>query len=353
MQKLSDYEYSLPVELIATKALLDRSTSRLLCLLKNDEKARHDQFKNIGHYLKPGDVLVVNNTKVMKTRIFAVKKSGGKVELLILRRLKNKRYEALIKGKGPFLPGTSIFLSSNSKEEIIITEKSLHKPGLYQLACLLDLMEYAKVHGNLPLPPYFQRNAMKDDDKNYQTIFAKELGAVAAPTAGLHFTKPLLNNLKEQGIEIVETTLHVGPGTFLSIRNENIAEHKMHSEHIRMDASCAHVLNQAKNRKSRIIAVGTTSMRVIEQVKHWAHEKNSDDFFACEGETSLFIRPGYKFLGCHGIITNFHLPRSTLLLLVCAVAQKGRILKAYQEAIERKYRFFSYGDACFFEIWNQ
>lgn len=314
----------------------------------------HDTFSNIGSYLREGDVLVVNNTKVMKARLNAFKKTGGRVEILLVRALAQGGWEALINGKGPFLPGVELYLRENDAQHTVrVVGKSEIERGLYELACDIDLGPYAEIHGELPLPPYFGRRADEDDEDRYQTIFAKELGAVAAPTAGLHFTDAHLSALKARGIDVVETTLHVGPGTFLPIRTENINDHQMHTEFFHMTEACAERLNIAKRDKKRIIPVGSTAMRVIEQVMHSAREQNHTSFFACSGKTAMYIKPGYKFLGCDAIITNFHLPRSTLLLLVSALAGRERVLRAYGEAIERRYRFFSYGDACYFEMWNQ
>ncbi|HXW60173.1 MAG TPA: tRNA preQ1(34) S-adenosylmethionine ribosyltransferase-isomerase QueA [Myxococcota bacterium] len=349
MEALKDYDYFLPEGLIATVALADRGSSRLLRLGRSDNAPIDDLFKNIGSYLCPGDVLVVNNTKVMKARIKAYKKSGGLVEILLVKPLDNGSFTALINGRGPFLPGTKLDIDG---AEILVTGKSTDEPGLYELAAPIDLALYAKRHGELPLPPYFGRKARAEDEISYQTVYAcaDSWGAVAAPTAGLHFTNTLLAHLKEQGIKVVETTLHVGPGTFLPIRVENISEHAMHKEWFSLSEDAAKILNQAKSEKKRIIAVGTTALRVLEQVRQWAEQKEEKDFFACSGITALFIRPGFKFLGADGLITNFHLPRSTLLVLVAAAIGLKRALMCYEHAIKERYRFYSYGDACFFDI---
>lgn len=351
MELLSHYDYFLPKELIATYPLSDRAGCRLLVLRSLDQKPQHDYFANIGQYLHSGDLLVVNNTKVRKARIMAYKASGGRVDILLVRPLREDAWVALINGKGPFLPSSKLYLAKDGKDFITILNKSSNEPGSYEIACDIDLGQYAEQHGELPLPPYMGRRAQAIDDVNYQTVYAKVLGAVAAPTAGLHFTNELLKDLAARDIETVETTLHVGPGTFLPIRTENIADHKMHAEFFSMDEACAQKLNQAKKERRRIIAVGSTAMRALEQAAQWSPKDASEHLFsACQGQTSIFIRPGYEFLACDAIITNFHLPRSTLLLLVSAVASRERILQAYQEAIAQKYRFFSYGDACLLEI---
>jgi S-adenosylmethionine:tRNA ribosyltransferase-isomerase len=350
MNSLNLYDFDLPKELIATTPSKQRGASRLLCLLNDEEAPRHDEFHNIRHYLKPGDVLVVNNTKVMKARLEAFKSTGGKAEILLVRPLPNGNFEALINGNGPFLAGSCLYLGSPQGPKISIVGKHTTDAQGYELSCDVDLTEYAQNHGEMPLPPYFRRRAVAEDNIRYQTVFAKELGAVASPTAGLHFTDQHLSELIASGIKVVEITLHVGPGTFLPIRCDNILDHTMHREYFRIEEPCAHTLNQARQNGNRIIAVGSTAMRVLEQVMQWSLERNSNQFFASEGATAIFIRPGHQILGCDAVITNFHVPRSTLIVLVAAVAGRERILRAYQEAIEQKYRFFSYGDACFIEV---
>lgn len=353
MELLSHYDFALPEALIATHALSERGSSRLLCLKNGAEAPEHDVFQNIKSHLRPGDVLVVNNTKVMNARLVCFKPTGGKVKVLLVRPLAAGAWAVLIDGKGPFLPGARLHLGSvDNHDGVTVMAKSEQEPGVYHVTSDVDLGQYAEHHGHLPLPPYFRREAMPEDKVSYQTIFAKELGAVAAPTAGLHFTDALLEDLKASGIHVVETTLHVGPGTFLPIRHENIADHAMHSEFFRLPEQAVHVLNRAKAAGNRIIPVGSTAMRVIEQAMQWSIEKGLSEFFPCHGETSIFIRPGYRFLASDAIITNFHLPKSTLLLLVSAVATRERVLKAYEEAIAQNYRFFSYGDACYFEVWK-
>lgn len=355
-EKLSDYDFVLPSELIATRALKDRGESRLLCLGKDDNSPTHDVFLNLGKYLRPGDVLVVNNTKVMKARIYAFKASGGRVEILLVRPHAGGSWAALMNGRGPFLPGMKLSLGALGQQDFVSVVRRLEEePGLYELTSSCDLAKYARHVGEMPLPPYFGRKADESDELNYQTVYAREesWGAVAAPTAGLHFTKAHLEKLAEQGVKLAQTTLHVGPGTFLPIRVDNISEHKMHTEYFSMGDETALMLNEARQLGSRIIVVGSTALRVVEQVMQWAHEKNSREFFACEGKTSLFIRPGYKFLACEAIITNFHVPRSTLFVLIAAIVGLKRAMAAYEEAILRKYRFFSYGDACYFEMNNK
>lgn len=351
MNKLSDYDFFLPKELIATTPLPVRGSSRLLALRKDQELAEHDIFAHIGHYLKAGDLLVINNTKVMKARIYAYKKSGGKVEILLVRPLAGGAWSALVNGKG-YLPGSLLQLEGGGIIEIV--RKFEEEPGLYEVFSEADLSVHANACGEMPIPRYFGRKADTNDEVFYQTIFAKddEWGGVAAPTAGLHFTEALLAQLAERDIHVVETTLHVGPGTFLPVRCEDINDHQMHREFFSLSPEAADKLNQARSKGNRIVVVGTTAMRVVEQSMQWALERGEQHFSAGSGSTAIFIRPGYKFLACDAIITNFHVPKSTLLMLISAVVGRKRILEVYQEAIEKNYRLFSYGDACYFEIRN-
>jgi S-adenosylmethionine:tRNA ribosyltransferase-isomerase len=344
MDDLNLYDFSLPKELIASMPR-PRGSSRLMCLLKGELKPRHDYFNNLASYLKKNDCLVINNTKVMKARLRVFSSSGKEYELLLANPLSNGNWEALIRTKGLLSAGSYIFLPN--QEKITIINKL---PQSYEIACDTPLDAYAEQYGELPLPPYFKRPTQAFDYDFYQTVYAKFLGAVAAPTAGLHFTNQHIHNLKEAGIKIAEITLHVGLGTFIPIKSTKISEHQMHSEYFSMSEDCANQLNSTRKQGGRIIAVGTTSMRTIEQVLLWAHEKEQAGFFSCQGHSSLFIKPGFNFLGCHGLITNFHTPRSTLMVLVCAVAGQPRILNAYEEAVAQKYQFFSYGDACFMEV---
>ena len=355
MEKLSDYDYFLPSELIATAPREDRHSSRLLRLAKGAKAPLHDQFVNIDTYFAPGDVLVVNNTKVMKARISARKSSGGRVHILLVRPLPNGNWSALMNGRGPFLPGVKLSLGAGIDNNFIeVVGKSALEPGLYELSSNTNLFLFAESAGQMPLPPYFGRDARPEDEIGYQTIFAKgeNWGAVAAPTAGLHFSDYMLEKLRKKGVHIKELTLHVGPGTFLPIRVENIADHRMHKEWFSLSEDTACALNRAKAQGNRVIAVGTTSLRVLEQVMSWASIQNSNQFYPCDGVTELFIKPGFRFQAADGLLTNFHLPRSTLLVLVSAVLGRERALAAYEEAVKLKYNFFSYGDLCFFDMEN-
>lgn len=350
MDRLASYDFDLPKELIATAPPKSRGESRLLCLLRHEPQTRHDQFKNIGSYLRPGDVLVINDTKVMKARLYAYKPTGGRMEILLSRPRADGAWEALIKGCGKNPLGKTFCLGSQSGPKGLILAKMPDEDHGFIIKADVDFFDYAENHGEIPLPPYMGRSPSESDSIRYQTVYAKELGAIAAPTAGLHFTKEHLESLSAQGVVIASITLHVGAGTFLPMRHDYIADHIMHKEWFKLDEACAHTLNEAKKSGGRIIAVGSTAMRSLEQAMAWMHEEGQNDFKACSGETQFFIKPGHKFLACDALITNFHTPRSTLLVLVCAVAGYERIIAAYKEAVAERYRFFSYGDACFMEV---
>lgn len=352
MQKLSDYDFLLPSELIAKFPPISRGDSRLLVLKKDHISPQHEHFTDIINHLNHGDILVINNTKVTKARLMAKKISGGKVELLIIKPLINNSFICLAKGLGKCELNTEIIIEDTLTAYI---KKSCADNDYYVIQILDDgdLECLIKKSGKIPLPPYIKRDTLPIDEERYQTIYAKEFafGAIAAPTAGLHFNQSIINALNKKGVKIVEITLHVGPGTFLPIKTEIIEDHQMHKEFFIMDEKAALALNLARLNKKRIVVVGTTAMRVVEQVIKWANLKGLNEFFPCEGETQIFIRPDFKFLAVNSIITNFHLPKSTLFLLICAVLGKERAFKAYDEAIKNKYRFFSYGDACFFDIF--
>lgn len=336
---LSDFDYNLPPELIAQTPLNIRDNSRLLVLDKKTGAMDHLHFSDIASLLNPGDVLVLNDTKVIPARLIGVKEStGATIELLLLKELGSDIWECLSRPAKRLKIGTIIKFSASLSAEV--TEKL--DEGMVHVKLLYDgiLMEILDKLGEMPLPPYIHE---KLNDKNrYQTVYAKNIGSAAAPTAGLHFTEELLNKLKNKGIEILYVTLHVGLGTFRPVEAENILEHHMHSEYYEMDEATANALNQAKKEKRKIYAVGTTSTRVLETIAH-----KYDEFKPCSGNTEIFIYPGFEFKAINGLITNFHLPKSTLLMLVSALATRDIILNAYNEAVKNKYRFFSFGDAMF------
>lgn len=341
MHDLNLYDFYLPKALIASIPK-ERGQSKLMAILQNNPKPIHDHFANLINYLHKGDCLVINNTKVMKARLKAFDDQGNMYEILLSHPLGNGHWQALIKGR---VLGDYLYLAN--QEKIVIKNKYERS---YEIYADFSLDGYAEKYGEIPLPPYFKREAKDFDYDAYQTVYAKNLGAVASPTAGLHFTKEHLSSLKDYGINIAEITLHVGLGTFLPITNNDITKHNMHSEYFFASKECVNILNQTKQNHKRIIAVGTTSLRTIEQLSIWAHEKGEKYFFPCEGQTALFIKPGFTFLGCNALITNFHTPKSTLMVLVSSIVGREKILQCYEEAIAKQYRFFSYGDACFMEI---
>ncbi len=336
---INDFDYNLPENLIAQTPLKKRDNSKLLILDKKTGNIKHEVFHNIINELEKGDVLVLNETKVIPARIIGTKKdTGAIIELLLLKELGNDTWECLSKPFKRLKVGSVITFNENLQALVIekLNEGIVHVKLEYQGI----LMEILDKLGQMPLPPYIHEK-LKDKDR-YQTVYAKNIGSAAAPTAGLHFTEDLLQKIEEKGIIITKITLHVGLGTFRPVEVTNIKEHHMHSEYYEMNEEAANILNKAKQEKRRIIAVGTTSTRVLETVMNKYHK-----FTPCSGNTDIFIYPGYEFKAIDGLITNFHLPKSTLLMLVSALASKEYILKAYEEAIKNNYRFFSFGDAMF------
>ncbi len=337
--KLSDFDYNLPPELIAQTPLLKRDDSRLLILDKKIGAINHSYFSNIIAELKSGDVLVLNDTKVIPARLIGSKEdTGAVIELLLLKELGNDIWECLSRPAKRLKEGTIIDFGNSLKAKVIqkLDEGIVHVKLIYEGI----LMEILDKLGEMPLPPYIHEKLY--DKSRYQTVYAKNIGSAAAPTAGLHFTENLLNELEKKGIEILYVTLHVGLGTFRPVEVENVLEHHMHSEYYEMDEKTAMALNKAKSENRNIYAVGTTSTRVLETIAH-KYQK----FVACQGNTDIFIYPGFKFKAINGLITNFHLPKSTLLMLVSALSSREIILKAYNEAVKERYRFFSFGDAMF------
>ena len=337
--KTSDFDYELPEELIAQTPLKDRSSSRLMVLDKVTGNIEHKKFKDITDYLKAGDVLVINDTKVIPARLMGTKiDTGAVIELLLLKDMGNDEWECLSRPQKRLHVGTIIKFSDELSAEVT----SLLDDGITHVKLLYKgiLMEILDRLGEMPLPPYIHEK-LKEKDR-YNTVYAKNIGSAAAPTAGLHFTKELLNALKEKGVIIANVTLHVGLGTFRPVEVDDINNHKMHSEFYIMSEETANILNKAKKENRRIIAVGTTSTRTLETIMNKYNE-----FKECSGNTDIFIYPGYEFKAIDCLITNFHLPKSTLVMLVSAFSKKEFILNAYQEAIKYKYRFFSFGDAMF------
>ena len=338
--KTSDFYYDLPEELIAQDPLEDRSSSRLMCLDKKSGELKHTNFKHIIDYLNKGDCLVINDTKVIPARLYGSKiGTNAGIEILLLKRKDGNVWETLVKPGKKAKPGTKISFGDGLLigEVIDIVEEGnriirFEYDGIFEE--ILDEL------GQMPLPPYITH---KLEDKNrYQTVYAKHEGSAAAPTAGLHFTEELLKEIKEKGVDIARVTLHVGLGTFRPVKEENVLDHHMHSEFYRIDEEAAEKINNARKNNGRIIAVGTTSTRTLESVA-----KEDGTIEACSGWTQIFIYPGYKFKAIDCLITNFHLPESTLVMLVSALAGRENVLNAYETAVKEKYRFFSFGDAMF------
>lgn len=338
--KTEDFDYNLKEELIAQTPLEKRDNSRLMILDKKTGQTKDDIFKNIIDYLNPGDVLVLNDTKVLPARLIGEKEeTKAVIELLLLQELSDNNWECLAKPVKRLKIGTIISFGNNKlKAQVIkiLNEGIIHVKMIYD-GIFLEILEEL---GQMPLPPYIHEK-LQDKDR-YQTIYAKNIGSAAAPTAGLHFTKDLLAEIENKGIIIQYVTLHVGLGTFRPVVVENVLEHEMHSEHYVMSKNTADILNQAKKENRRIIAVGTTTTRTLETIMSLYNE-----FKECSGETKIFIYPGFNFQAIDALITNFHLPKSTLLMLISALAGKENILKAYEEAVKKEYRFFSFGDAMF------
>ncbi|MBS7303321.1 MAG: tRNA preQ1(34) S-adenosylmethionine ribosyltransferase-isomerase QueA [Lachnospiraceae bacterium] len=338
--RTSDYFFELPEELIAQDPLTDRSSSRLLLLDRKNGKTEHKIFKNITEYLKPGDCLVLNNTKVIPARLLGVKEdTAASVEVLLLKRRTDDIWETLVKPGKKLKPGARmVFGDGLLKAEVLeIVEEGNRLVKFYYEGIWEEVLDKL---GEMPLPPYITH---KLQDKNrYQTVYAKYEGSAAAPTAGLHFTNELLKQITDKGISLAYVTLHVGLGTFRPVKVDNVLEHHMHTEYYQVSQEAADIINETKQKGGRVICVGTTSCRTIESAAD-EHGLLSE----CCGNTDIFIYPGYRFKVLDGLITNFHLPESTLVMLVSAFAGRNHVLQAYEEAIKEKYRFFSFGDAMF------
>lgn len=338
--RTDDFDFELPEELIAQTPIKNRDQSRMLVLDKKTGEIEHKHFNNILDYLNENDVLVLNDTKVMPARLYGQKEeTNALIEILLLKEKTNNTWECLVKPAKRVKIGTVVNFGDGIlkakcieiKDEGIRVFKLIYDGILYEI---LDKL------GEMPLPPYIHEK-LEDKDR-YQTVYAKNIGSAAAPTAGLHFTKELLEKVKEKGVTVLYITLHVGLGTFRPVNVEDVTKHKMHSEFYMMSKETAEILNKAKKNNQRIISVGTTTTRTLETIMNLY-----DEFRECSGWTSIFIYPGYEFKAIDSLITNFHLPKSTLLMLVSALAGKDKIMKAYHEAVKEKYRFFSFGDSMF------
>lgn len=336
--KVSDFNYELPKELIAQHPYDKRDEARLMVLDKKNESIENKVFRNVIDYLNPGDCLVINNTKVIPARLYGKKDTGANVEFLLLKRIKGDTWEAMVRPGNKLKPGSKVSFGDGILKATIleVLEGGNRKVEFEYEGIFNEILD--KV-GLMPLPPYITE-ASREDNEKYQTVYAKYEGSAAAPTAGLHFTEELLEKIKEKGVEIANVTLHVGIGTFRPVKVENIEEHEMHSEHYYIKKEDVEKINNAKKNGHKVIACGTTSCRVLESVA------DENGFVKeIEGDTSIFIYPGYKFKCIDSLITNFHLPESTLIMLVSALAGKDFIMKAYNEAVQEKYKFFSFGDA--------
>ena len=338
--KVSDFDYYLPEELIAQTPLEKRDSSRLLVLDKNTGEVEHKHFYDIIDYLDKGDTLVINDTKVLPARLIGVKEeTNAVIEILLLKNISGDKWECLVKPARRIKEGTIVsFGDGRLKAKCLgVFDEGIRHFELIYSGILLEILEEL---GTMPLPPYIHEK-LKDQSR-YQTVYAKEVGSAAAPTAGLHFTSELLDKIKNKGINVVNVTLHVGLGTFRPVSVENIEEHEMHSEFYTMSSETADILNNTKKNNKRIISVGTTSTRTLETIMGLYGE-----FRECSGWTNIFIYPGYQFKAIDCLITNFHLPKSTLVMLVSTLAGRENILNAYNIAVSEKYRFFSFGDAMF------
>ncbi|MCX7725954.1 MAG: tRNA preQ1(34) S-adenosylmethionine ribosyltransferase-isomerase QueA [Chitinispirillaceae bacterium] len=340
------FDYLLPQNLIAQQPLEERDKCRLLVMSKNDGKIEHKLFKDIKEYLKKGDLLVLNNTKVIPARLYVKKKTGGKVELFFLEKLNETQWKAMVKPGRGVKNGTILFLENSPDITLKIDEILLTGERIVSLSSSISIYKsiesLLESFGHTPLPPYIKRSDTKDDREKYQTVYASVPGAVAAPTAGLHFTLELIEELKSKGVDFTYITLHVGAGTFQPVKTETIEKHKMHYEKFIISQETAEKIEHTKAKGGRVVAVGTTVVRTLE-----ACFKLNKRIIPMEGQTDLFIYPPYQFGVIDALITNFHLPKSTLLMLVCAFGGIENVMKAYTTAVKESYRFFSYGDAMF------
>ncbi len=335
--KVTEFNYDLPEELIAQHPYDKRDEARLMVLDRENKTIENKIFKDVIDYLNPGDCLVINNTKVIPARLYGKKETGANVEFLLLNRIENDTWEAMVRPGRKLLPGTKVIFGDGLLKATVqeILDGGNRKVEFEYDGIFNEILDEI---GMMPLPPYIHES-LEDKDK-YQTVYAKYEGSAAAPTAGLHFTPELLDKIKEKGIEIANVTLHVGIGTFRPVKEENIEDHDMHSEHYYIKKEDAEKINKSKRNGNKVVAVGTTSCRVLESIAN-----NEGYVEETEGDTSIFIYPGYKFKCIDALITNFHLPESTLIMLVSALAGKDFILEAYNKAVSEKYKFFSFGDA--------
>ena len=345
--RTDDFDYRLPPELIAQTPLERRDSSRLLALDRATGAIRHSRFSGIGEYLRPGDLMVFNRSRVIPARLYGRRESGGRVELLLLSRVEPCLWRALARPGRRLQPGARVLLdipgrpSGEQGQGYDVEVRASEDDGV-KLVRFVD-EDVIDRSGHAPLPPYIHTRL--DDPERYQTVYARDPGSAAAPTAGFHFTRELLEYLRQSGVEMAFVTLHVGLDTFRPVQEDDPTEHKIHTEYFEIDADAAHALDRARREGRRIVAVGTTSVRTLEQVGRGLDDQGGDGIGPVSGQADLFILPGHRFRLVDAMITNFHLPRSTLMMLVSAFAGRERVLQAYSEAIAEEYRFYSFGDA--------
>jgi S-adenosylmethionine:tRNA ribosyltransferase-isomerase len=341
---VKDFNYHLPAELIARYPVPERDTSRLLLLDRTSKQIAEDTFRNIPDHLLPGDLLVMNDTRVIPARLFGVRDSGGKVEIFLVRRVEDpaERWSCLLRASKKFRDGQVIHLAGGMKAAVC--SRSTDDTWLLEFSGSGPFAEWLGREGHIPLPPYLQRDDDAGDRERYQTVFSRSPGAVAAPTAGLHFTRELLTELESRGVRLAYLTLHTGLGTFQPVRVERVEDHRIHTERYSIPAATVEEIRSARQRGGRVIAVGTTTTRTLE----YAADADGNVAAGC-GEADIYIVPGYRFKVVDALITNFHLPESTLLMLVSAFAGHEYVLAAYREAVTRGFRFYSYGDAMLIE----
>lgn len=337
---VKDFSFELPEQLIASQPQAERSASRLLVMQRDNGTLQHHIFKDIANLLQPGDLLVFNNTRVIPARLFGQKVSGGKVEVLVERLLEGQRFLAHIRASKAPKPGTELLLENSAR--VIMQQRH---DTLFELELLGDepVLTMLERLGHMPLPPYIARPDTEEDKARYQTVYNQKPGAVAAPTAGLHFDQALLDQLAAKGVQFAFVTLHVGAGTFQPVRVDSIFDHKMHAEYIEVDQAVVDAVAACKARGNKVVAVGTTSVRSLES----AAQQHNGELKPYYGDTQIFIYPGYQFKVIDALVTNFHLPESTLIMLVSAFSSRENVINAYQCAIKEQYRFYSYGDAMY------
>lgn len=355
--RIDEFDYNLPEELIAQKPADRRDGSRLLIVHRDDHSLEHKHFFDIIDHLKEGDCLVLNNSKVLPARLFGVKEgTGARIEFLLIKRMEGDIWETMVKPGKRLKPGDSVVFCTEPLLKAVVRDYGDDGTRIVEFIYEGIFMERLEEVGSMPLPPYIERASEDEDRDRYQTVYCREEGSVAAPTAGLHFTDEILERAADKGVELAYVTLHVGIGTFRPVKCENIEEHSMHFEEYFIDEEAAEIINRAKREGRRVISVGTTSTRTVESAAYFDEKTVKKDGTAdCwqvkpgGGSTGIFIYPGYEFRIIDSLITNFHLPKSTLLMLISALYDRERILEVYEEAIKERYRFFSYGDAMFIE----